>query len=178
MEYKKAPHTVQFGTKEGKLINMVDITLIFGTTPKTIKAWIDLGMPYEGGNGRPYQFDSAKCTRWRVQYEGDVVRSSFGEQYEPEKMALNEAKRRQAVAQALKAELDLEKEREQVANIDDLMENFMSALVNVRAKLISMPARLSGMLSHQDDETVASLLESEISDMLEELSEYNHEYCE
>lgn len=178
MGYENINHTVQFGTKEGKPVAMVELASIFGTSSKTIKTWVDKGMPFEGGSGKAYRFDSAKCLRWRVQYEADVIRELLNVQNEPEKMLLNEAKRRQSVAQALQAELNLEKEREAVANIDDLMENFMSALTNVRAKLISMPARLSGMLSHQDDETVAKLLDSEIVDMLEELNNYSHEYVE
>ena len=59
-----------------------------------------------------------------------------------------------------------------LANIDDLMEIFARALVEVRAKLISLSSRKSGELSHQDQEGVTKILDKEIADMLEVLSNY------
>lgn len=91
---------------------------------------------------------------------------------EEQVMSINEAKRRKEVSLMLISELALAKEREQVANIDDLMQEFEDALINIRAKLVSMPSRLSGILSHQDEDGVSKLLNSDVRDMLEMVSEY------
>ena len=89
-------------------------------------------------------------------------------------MSIAEAKRRKEVAGALQAELNLAKDRELVANIDDLMEEFSNALVNVRASLTSLSSRMSGILAHQDEEAVRTLIDKEIIDTLEALSNYDN----
>lgn len=76
----------------------------------------------------------------------------------------------------LQAELLLAKERGQVANIEDLMLQFTEALIQVRAKLVSMPARLSGILSHQEEDVIHKLIETDITEILETLSDYDHRY--
>ena len=68
---------------------------------------------------------------------------------------------------------DLAKAREDVANIDDLMEAFESVLINVRANLISMSSRLPGRISHKNETVVANILESEIKQILTTLSDYD-----
>lgn len=174
------PPVVKFGGKVGEELSLIEITKLFGTSSTTILEWVKNGMPsLGGGKGRAYKFDSAACLKWKVQRETDRVREQFAHHFEDgTDMSIAEAKRRKEVAGALSAELGLAKEREQVANIDDLMENFTAALVNVRAKLVSMPARLSGILSHKDDDEVSELLDDEIKDILDELSDYSHEYVE
>lgn len=165
-----------FGNKEGTSLNMAGVALLFGVTPKSITKWVGLGMPCSGGNGRAYAFDSAACMKWKMEYEiSRVIKENIPEE-DQIKVSLNEARRRKELASALKAELELANELAQVANIEDLMENFTEALINIRAKLVSMSSRLSGVLSHQDEENVGKLLDNEVADMLEELSDYDHEY--
>lgn len=88
-------------------------------------------------------------------------------------MSFQEAKTRGEIAKALLAELTLARELEQVANIDDLMEEFSQALVTVRASLSSMPSRLAGILAHQDEHEVRKILEAEITVMLTGLCKYD-----
>lgn len=87
-------------------------------------------------------------------------------------MSMTEAKTRSEIAKALLAELTLAKEMEQVANIDDLMDEFSQALVTVRASLSSMSSRLAGILAHQDESEVRKLIENEVAVMLTGLCKY------
>lgn len=155
---------------QGETISLEGLSKLLGKTTTYIKQLIDKGLPFEM-DGNMYLFDTAIATRWVITYEvSQSVPDDVG------KIAIDEARRRYEVARALQAELALAKEREQVANIDDLMTNFTAALVQVRAKLVGMPSRLSGILSHQDEKVVAELLEKDITETLEILSDYKHEY--
>ena len=160
--------------KVGENVTLVGLCLVTGMTSYEIKDLIEKGLPHIGGKGRSYVFNTAEVIQFKIKHDAATLREeyeSFGE-LEEGKMSLNEAKRRREVATALKAELELANERKQVANIDDLAALFSDALINVRANLVSMPSRLSGILSHQDDETVGRLLDAEINDILENISQY------
>lgn len=160
----------------GSLVNLVGLRKVMGVTDTDVKNFIANGMPHEGGKGRSYKFNTAECFHWRMAFERKKLESQFLSMIpddEPEaKMTHTEAKRRREVAIALKAELELANERKQVANIEDLTAMFSDALVNVRANLTSMSSRLAGVLSHQDEDAVAKLLDSEINDILENVSNY------
>jgi len=167
-----------FGNKAGINLTMADMTALFAVTPQTMIKYVKLGMPYEGGKGKSYLFDSAACMKWKMEYEINRLVKDKEVEEDAEVVSLAEAKRRRELAGALKAELELANELAKVANIDDLMENFTDSLINVRAKLVSMSSRMAGILSHQDEEGVSKLIDKEVADMLEELSDYEHEYVE
>jgi len=149
-------------------LNLSAVAKALGVTTGDIKSWKDQGMPYIDGGGSTYRdrYVMADIFRWHQ----DKLKS--GAEAE---MNVAEAKRRREVALALKAELELAKERGQLVVIDDLMGEFSAALVQVRAGLVSMPSRLSGLLAHQDEDKITEQLDSEISDLLEHLSEYKHD---
>lgn len=86
-----------------------------------------------------------------------------------------EAQRLKAVSDALTSQLVLAEKRGEVAPIDYQLAEFTNALTGVRASLMSMPARLAGLLAHQDDEVVADILSKDITETLLHLSEYQHE---
>mgnify|MGYP000846666665 FL=1 len=152
--------------------SLATLSTMIGKTTMTIKKMMDEGLPFTM-TGNAYLFDSKIAVQWIIDHE---VKKAIPTPEEGGKIGVHEAKRRYEVARALQAELALAKEREQLANIDDLMENFSDALVQVRAKLISMPNRLSGLLSHQEEEFIAESLETDITEILEVLSGYQHEY--
>ncbi|AUR84112.1 coil containing protein [Vibrio phage 1.049.O._10N.286.54.B5] len=148
-------------------LNQTAAAKALGVTISDIKQWVEAGMPFiDGGTSYRNRYVLADIFRWHQ----DKLKA--GAEAE---MTTSEAKRRREVALALKAELELAKEREQLVVIDDLMNEFQDALVNVRAGLVSMPSRISGLLSHQDEDTISEKLDNEISDLLEHLSKYNHE---
>ncbi|AHK11733.1 terminase small subunit [Shewanella sp. phage 1/44] len=148
-------------------LNQTAAAKALGVTIADIKQWVDAGMPFvDGGTSYRNRYVLADVFRWHQ----DKLKS--GAEAE---MTATEAKRRREVALALKAELELAVSREQLVVIDDLMAEFQSALINVRAGLVSMPSRISGLLSHQDEDTISEKLDVEISDLLEHLSKYEHE---
>jgi len=154
----------------GESVTLNQLTTLLGMTSNKIKGFIALGLPHVV-NGHTTVFDTVATVRWIVSHEVNQAMN-----LDEEFMSGMEAKRRGEVAKALMAELQLAKEREQLANIEDLMMNFTSALIQVRAKLVSQPSRLSGILSHQDQKEINRLLEADSQEMLEVLSEYKHEY--
>jgi phage terminase Nu1 subunit (DNA packaging protein) len=168
--------TPQIDSVSGSMVNMVGLRKVMGVSLQAVQTMISQGMPHEGGKGRSYKFNTADCIKWRMAHIRKVMESQFLAQMPDdvpeEKMTLGEAKRRREVAIALKAELELANARKQVANIEDLAGLFSDALVNVRANLTSMSSRLAGVLSHQDEDEVAKLLDSEINDILENVSNY------
>ena len=177
-DQKRFVKNIKLGNREGKKYNVHEISDLFGVSVVTIHVWIKAGMPRTGGQGRPLIFDTAQCAAWRVKMEQDKVYAEFTPEKIEEKMSLADAKLRTAVATALTAELELEDKREQVAHIDDLMVNFTASLVNVRAALISMPSRLAGDLSHQDEHFIARELEKDVTATLGTISSYDHKYIE
>lgn len=164
---------MRFSDKQGVEVNMIGLGKLMGVEGSTIRAWVEKGMPHQGGKGRQYVFDSAECVRWRMNLECESIEAKYDNPAADEiEMGINEAKRRREVANALTAELALAKERDQLANIDDLVSAFEDALVNVRASLVSMSSRLSGILSHQESDDIGRLLDAEVDDILEHICKY------
>lgn len=157
---------------QGKPWSLATLSQMTGKTKPQLKKLMTAGLPYEV-NGNAYLFDSKVAIKWIIDHE---ISNALPAVEDGGYISINQAKRRFEVAKMLQAELALAKEREEVANIDDLMTNFTGALVQVRAKLVSMPSRLAGILSHQEEYFIAETLETEIIETLESLSDYNHEY--
>ena len=177
-DQKRHVKIIKLGNREGKKYNVHEISDLFGVSVVTIHVWIKAGMPRTGGKGRPLVFDTAECAAWRVKMEQDKIYAEFTPAKVENKMSLADAKLRSAIATALTDELELEDKREQVSHIDDLMVNFTSALVNIRAALISMPSRLAGDLSHQDEHFIARELEKDVTATLGKIIDYDHKYIE
>lgn len=170
----------RFGLKPGKLVGDNELAAILGTTVTKVEQWRDEGcpcLPDPRGKGK-YLYDSGNVLRWRFQTDIDAISETVLE-VEPQlndAMETREADRRYKVAKALREELELAKEQELVANIDDLMTNFGDAASHVRATLMSWQSRLPGLLAHQDEQSVAKTLDVEIENVLESLAVYKHKY--
>jgi len=158
-------------------VNLQELTEIMGVSRQTLSgSWLREGMPFDQEadrkKGLQWIFDTSDVRIWREQLAQKKVEEKYKSKFaEADEMSWDEAKRREAVAKAQLAELQLAKERELLANIDDLMDAFANSLNNVRAKLLALP-KLSGEMAHQDSETVRDLLEAEIKDTLECVSVY------
>jgi len=159
-------------TKHGETVSTAGLGRLVGITVTNIKKMIGKGLPCQI-DGDVTLFDTVVATKWIIDHK---VNEALPADEDGTRIGIVEAKRRFEVARMLTAELALAKEREQLANIDDLMENFIDALVQVRAKVISQSSRLTGILSHQDEEAVTEILETDAIDTLEALSDYTHEY--
>lgn len=164
--------TVMFARGKGKTVNLAELAGIFGVDVNTIRKCMTQGMPHTKLNERRYEFDTAKCLHWRLQVEADKADE------EKDRIEYDEAKRRKEVANALTAELELAKARDQVANIDDVMANVCEALDNVRAGLVGLPSRLAGVLEYQEAKEIRKILNDDIKQVLNGLAEYEHRYKE
>lgn len=155
---------------ENEQLNRLATIKLLKTKAHILDEWIDMGMPFEPGPHGPQsdRFDIGAILQWHIDNgaKGSVDEIS---------MSATEAKRRQAVAVALSAELDLAQKRGQLAKIEDLMSEFSRALIETRAALMSQSNRLTGLLSHQDDETVMKILNDDAAEILSKLSQYQHE---
>ena len=152
------------------MVSLAELAGIMGIDVNTVRKCMVQGMPHKKINARLYEFDTAKAIHWRLQMEADKADE------ETDEIRYDEAKRRKAVADALSADLDLEITRSRLAVIDDVMENFAEALVNVRAQLVGMPNRLAGVLEYQEQKEIRSILNQDLKQILNGLSEYEHEY--
>tara|TARA_R110000851_G_scaffold4430_3_gene18041 strand:- start:1261 stop:1881 length:621 start_codon:yes stop_codon:yes gene_type:complete len=169
-----------FGVKPGKLVTDRDLAAILGVAVAELNRWRDEGcpcLPDPRGKGK-YLYNSGNVLRWRFKTDMDAIAETVLK-VEPElndAMETREADRRYKVAKALREELELAKEQQLVANIDDLMLNFGIAASHVRATLMSWQSRLPGLLAHQDEKTIATSLDIEIENVLESLTNYQHGY--
>jgi len=149
-------------------LNAVTAAKALGVTTSDIREWCENGMPFiNHGVNQRNRYVLADIFKWHQ----DKVKS--GAEID---MPVSEAKRRREVALALKAEVDLALARGQLVVIDDLMAEFVDSLVQVRASLIGQASRLSGLLSHQDDDTITKIINDDVEQILEALSKYTHDY--
>lgn len=167
--------------KRGQYVEVDALAHMFGLTKAAILSFCNKGMPnVKVGNNVFYY--SGDCFKWKMAWERAAEKQRI------EKMAerkgtesgpastYNQAKARKEAATAEMAELTLAKAKGEVANIDDLMNNFQIALVEVRAKLVSQSSRLAGILSHQEGDEIREILDKDAKDTLESLSDYEHVY--
>ncbi len=167
------------GNKKGEVVTMNALAHLMGVTPRTIKNWTMDGMPCEEQtHGKSWLFDSAACFKWRIEKETKDVQSLYDNLFNKEHITKEHAERRSAVAKMHMDELKLQKELGQVAVIDDLIVNFAAVLGRVKGKLVGMTSRLSGQLSHQDQEGVEEILDIEVKEILGELTEYEHTFID
>lgn len=178
------PKTLGIAGKPGRMVGQTEMCEILGITPKTLTDWVKQGCPFLPvpgmNNGTIRSYDTAKVAEWYMKYQLQKIEKNYIE-IAPEfenQMQMFEAERRKKVAQALREELLLAKEQSQVANIADLMENFIEAANNIRAAAMSLSNRLPGKLAHQSEGVIADLLSEEVDTMLNHLVEYQHDYKE
>lgn len=182
------PNSRRSSGKQGQIVDTAGLAELFGVTKQTVALWRKQGMPiHRKPSDRKYEYDSAAVYQWRLSHENKLLTEAFDKERKeletnnPDpngQMTGAEAKTRREIANALMAELELAKAQEQVANIEDMMNNFVDALVEVRAKLVSRSSRLAGILAYQDEEAIRDILDKDTADTLEALSDYRHEYVE
>lgn len=164
---------------KGKLVTVNELSEMLGVTRRTISNYVNQGMPTAGVNpadARAHMFNTFDVIQWRTEREVESTKTMYESFQDGDHISFTEAKRRREVAGMYEAELKLAESLEQVANIDDIMDNVAEALVGVRAKIVSRSSRLSGILAHRDEGEIFELLNEDTVDLLEGLSSYLHEY--
>lgn len=148
-------------------LNGVQTARMLGVTVTDLRNWRKEGMPFVDNGGCRDRYILSEIFKW---HQTRTIKDDESD------MSAVEAKRRREVALALTAEVELALKRGQLVVIDDLMAEFVDSLVQVRASLIGQASRLTGLLSHQDEESVTKILNDDVEQILEALSKYKHDY--
>lgn len=146
-----------------ELCNALDLSI------KTIDNYIGQGMPVaiRGSKGRPHQFDLEQCKVWIAAN----VRGQGGTENDEN---LNEAKLRKLQAEASLAEIELQRERAELVEIEEVAKQVASEYSTVRAKLLALPTKVSGIIySLQSQREVTEVLDNAIREILQELTADN-----
>lgn len=154
-----------------------------GVSRQAINNWLIDGMPYDQkadrDNGKTWVFDTADVRIWREKIAQDKIEQKYRSKItEAGEMDIEEAKRREAVAKAQLAEIELAKERGQLVNIDDMLREMGKALANARAQMLSIPNRVAGELAFKDEKEITQILEQANNTILDELNKYEHRYSD
>lgn len=131
-----------------------------GVTEKTVRSWINEGLPYlqEGKRGRggvKTIVDLVEVLRWFLEQD-----------------ALDLAKTRQANAQADKTEMENAVRRGELADVRDVARTWGDLVMACRAKLLSLPMKLAPQLINvADPAVIASRLRADVEIALAELAD-------
>lgn len=152
---------------ESNIVNRTILSVIFGKNFSTIDAWVRQGMPYvkKGRKGNDWLFDTAKVIAWREAKLKNEVAT-------PERIELEEAKRRKLAAEAAILEIELQIKRREVLMRCDVLQSLTQAYLTIKQRLRTIPERVVPQLIAEKDEQVAhGVLIDEIDDALLELSQ-------
>lgn len=142
------------------LVKVQDVLDHFSITKAQLTTWSADGMPIADRSTRAIKkYCLEDIDAWIKQRPG----------YEDETMSA--ARLRKLAAEASLAELNLAKERGQLIEIEQVATLVAREYSTIRAKLLSLPSKLSGLVySLQDQKAVRELLDKEFRDLLAELS--------
>ena len=128
-------------------------------------------LPKNSERGR---YELIPCVRGYIHWLRD--RSLYGEAKAKQEniISLDEARRRKLIAEAELAELELEKERGEVVDIEATEKSWSDVLGNVRAKILALPTTIAPVVSVEDDQKIVKeLLTKAVEQALTELSAIN-----
>lgn len=142
-----------------ELIEALDISL------SSLNNYIQAGMPVavRGKQGKPNLYDLGAVQQWIA----DNVKGDTED--------INAAKLRKLQAEASLAELELQRERSELVEIEEVAKQVADAFARVRAKLLSLPTKTSGLVyGLQTQREVQTVLDDAVREILLELS---NDFC-
>lgn len=151
----------------GRDVTKAELAAICGVSLPTIGAWVRKGCPFvsKGNKSKAWTFNTAAVLEWR---EEQIVQQTLGD---TKSLDIDEARRRKVAAEAAMMELDLAKRRGEMIEIDEVAQVVGDDYANVRAKLLSMPTKLSPQLMGVSDTLeVEGLIRRQVEEALEELT--------
>jgi phage terminase Nu1 subunit (DNA packaging protein) len=150
-----------------------EIAEFYGLHYNTVRDWIKAGCPYVqagrkgGGEGKEWILDPYEVEKWQI--ERKVKELTGGGEF----MELDEAKRKKMTAEAGLAELELMKEQGVLIEIDKVATEIGEQLSNFRAKMLSLPSKVSAQVyTAKDIKEIKSILEDAIYEALNEIRGY------
>jgi phage terminase Nu1 subunit (DNA packaging protein) len=157
---------------EMEVLELEDIASLLGVSERMIRNYIkDNALPCRN-DGRKRVFVWDEVREWYVAYRiaKDGSRGSLSTQV-PVKEDINAASLRKTVAEADLKELQLAKERGQVAAIDDVERILSAANMATQTQILAVPSRLATqMLGLEDHGRAVSILEAEMRQLLSNLA--------
>jgi phage terminase Nu1 subunit (DNA packaging protein) len=135
-------------TSGGRKVNRTELAEILGVAVTTIDAMVRRGLPYvqrATSKGKGWLFDTAEVRSWELQR---AVENAIGDS---EQIGKEEADKRRAIAQAALAEYELAERRREFISVDLAAEIVRRDYSAVRARLLSMPAKLGPELALTKD---------------------------
>lgn len=150
----------------GEIVNKQRLQAILGKDHKTILKWQKEGLPIEkeGKRGESTLFNTEKVIDWMVK------RASATD------AELERARIRSINATAEKTELEVEEMKGNLIALDEMKGMWAKVLGAFRARVLSMPSRLTPQLAAvRDPKKIEKLLKDTCYEALTELSEYEPE---
>ncbi|WP_165772280.1 terminase small subunit [Niveispirillum lacus] len=153
----------------GRYVSLSQLAMMTGRSRNTIRAWIADGMPVHqrpdnAADGGGWQIDIAAVIAWRE----ERARAAAGMD-DDSLMDKEEAQRRKLSAEARMAEYQLARVRQETLMLADVVQIVSEEYSEVRARLRSLPARVSQTLAGADGETLFREMRKEIDVALEAL---------
>jgi terminase small subunit / prophage DNA-packing protein len=149
----------------GEKVNKQRLQAILGKDHKTLLKWQKEGMPIhkEGARGKSHTFDTEVVIDWLI------ARASGKDQ-------LEQARIRLTIAQAMKAELEIEEYLGNLINLDKMKHLWAGVLASCRARILSLPSRLAPVVAtHRDPKKIEKVLKEACDEALTDLANYDPE---
>lgn len=144
-----------------KAINLKAVQKAFGVSDKTVRNWIDAGMPCEKTK-KGYHFILSACIQWREVYLQSMKKGS--DEFE-------KAKTEREIWRAKTAKLNYEKMSGLLVYAADVRETAFESGRMLRDQLLNIPARVSPIIAaERDTKKVNEILTHEIRQCLETIA--------
>lgn len=152
------------------IVNQTQLSDIVGFSTPTIRAWERDEMPVleKGKSGQSSKYDTSAVIEWMVSREAAQIDS---DEDGNKKISELEAKRRKAVADARKSEIQLDRLRGGLIEIELVGKELDRVFERVRTLLIAMPGDLAKPLTDEPKTLVVQeKIFEKVTQVLDELS--------
>lgn len=158
---------------EMEALELEDIASLLGVSERMVRNYIkDNKLPCNG-DGRGRRFAWPQVREWYVQYRIELAgsRGSLGVSVPPiDDETLDQATLRRVKAEADLKELQLARERGQVAAVADVERVLSAAVMAVQTQVLAVPSRLATqMLGLEDHARAVAILTAEMRQLLSNL---------
>lgn len=154
-------------TGKGTLVNRAALADFFGVSLVTIDNWVRGGCPVvtRGSRGVEWQFNTADVRKWR---EDEIRKESTGDAKQDE----NKLRQRRASAETARAELELAKELQLVAPVEQMERAVAKVMAEICQRMRNIPGRaVTRLIGETDERRFKAVLREEIDAALEAAAE-------
>lgn len=151
--------------KSGQTVGLGEFARLIGRTENYVRECINNGMPVpeRGDRGTSWRIDTGPAIWWMMQW---AVLQANG----AERRAVRDPKTRKELAQAELAEMNVAMRRGELAPVQMMQIGMEQMIGRARARLLSIPVKSAGMVKGLKEPEVRDLLERQIHEALNELS--------